>query len=185
MKVDFESFNAIFFHYEAWFKFQKCYWLLVMQKSFYPWFMLTFYMNLKVDGINIVSLVKGKKIVLGSQLLESILWIPNLNTLILPTKTWPKGYDCKTIFHSILRHPSSHLNVPLPTNMLDLEMNILHLIVIHIMRPKGGSHTKVIYTDALLMFKIIHCQGINLFDLMMWNMTYLLKRLSFHMECIL
>lgn len=56
-------------------------------------------------------------------------------------------------------------------------MNILQLIITHILTPKDGNHTKVINTNALLMYKIMNRQPFNLLDLMLWNMTHLSKKI--------
>lgn len=87
-------------------------------------------------------------------------------------------FDCYPLTSSMSLH------ISLPTHFLGLKMNTLHLIITYILKPKTGSHTKVIHRDALLTCKFMNHQVINLSDLMLWNILYLSKILPFYMGYI-
>lgn len=64
------------------------------------------------------------------------------------------------------------MDFPTSSNLLDLNMNILHLIVTYIILPRWGNYTKITLINAFVMFIIIHHHNINLSNLMLSHMTY-------------
>lgn len=77
-RVDFESFNLLFLHFESWFKFQSCYNLISFRKKVYPKLIRMCFTDLMLDHIVFESKILGKILKVTA---ISVQVIPNNNCL--------------------------------------------------------------------------------------------------------
>lgn len=125
-----------------------------------------FYANLIDLYSSFEILAKEVKIVLTLNILGSILKIPCNGIQLIVHNTWPKTPSSLMVLFDI-----DHINFPFTSNLLNLKMYVLHLMIAHILFLRFGSHTSFSIFDALMMFDIKHQVHLNLFSMMLTHMS--------------
>lgn len=82
------------------------------------------------------------------------------------------SYNGPTILTFLLRHLVTNVSFKFKSNLFDLEMHMLHLLVTHILLPRSGSYTIFTYFDITLKLHIMHKYTLDLSFMMLAYMCF-------------